>query len=529
MAPEEIIYRPAVLGPAVLLAGYLLYLLYQLVFGGPQLPKLPIVGAREGDWFPLLQARWRNALDFKAAVIEAETAFRNQTALLPIAGSGGRDRVILPRSEIQFVTDQPDTVLSMHDEVVDSLQFQYTSVNADLVDNPTHHHLITTTLTNQTGNLVPDVADETEWSFNKHWGNDTAYREIGLYDTMTRVISGVTNRVFVGEPKCRDQELLRISLRYAAQLPITGQILRAVWPPIRPLVGFFLTIPLRITTSQFESTLRHEIEARVAAYDARQRDPEKKSSEPEANDFLQWLIHQAKATGNPYMWKTSTLAGRILLINFAAIHTSSFAITGAILDLVASKQEYVDELREEIQSVLAEYGGQWNKRALAQMQKLDSVFRESARLNSFATVGLARRVVAKDGITTPSGIKLPYGTTLIVPSYTILHDDSIYPDAEEFKPFRFSEQRSDEKVGYVKRAAKQFATTSTEYLAFGHGRNACPGRFFAANELKLILAHVVMNYDFEITGKGSRPRNKWYGMVRVPPMQATIRIRKRDI
>jgi len=225
------------------------------------------------------------------------------------------------------------------------------------------------------------------------------------------------------------------------------------------------------------------------------------------------------------MWKTSTLSGRIMLLNFAAIHTSSFSITHALLDLVSSKQEYIDELREEIESVLAEHGGEWNKRALAKMEKLDSVLRESARLNSFVTIGIPRRVVAKDGVTTPSGVKLPYNTTVAVPSYTVLHDEETYPDAHEFKPFRFSEQRSDENVGYVKRAGKQFATTSKEYLAFGHGKHACPGRFFAANELKLILAHVVMNYDFEI--QESRPRNKWYGMVRVPPMEAKMRIRKR--
>ncbi|KAK0614605.1 cytochrome P450 [Immersiella caudata] len=524
MALAAALSRPAVLGPVLLLVSYLIY---KAFFSGPKLPKLPIVGAKESDWFPLWQARWRNALDFKTAVIQAEADYKGQTALLPVLGGGGRDRVMLPRSEAQFVTDQPDSVLSMHVEVVDSLQFQYTAVDANLVHNPVHHHLITTTLTNQIGNLVPEVADETAQSVEEVWGDDAAWREVSLYSDMANVISRVTNRVFVGTPKCRDPNLLRISLTYASQLPIIGQILRATWEPIRPVVAFFLVIPLRLTMRKWTGVLRDEIETRVATYDARQRDPEKKSAEPERNDFLQWSIHQAKTSGDPYMWKTSTLAARILLVNFAAIHTSTMAITGAILDLIASKQEYIDELREEIESVLVEYNGEWNKRALAKMEKLDSVMRESARLNSFITVGLGRRVVAKDGITTPSGVKLPYGTTVVVPSYTVLHDDDKYPDAEEFKPFRFSEERSDESLGYVKRAGKQFATTSTDFLTFGHGRYACPGRFFAANELKLILGHVVMNYDFEITGKGSRPRNKWYGLVRVPPMGVKIRIRKR--
>ncbi|AEO55817.1 hypothetical protein MYCTH_2108406 [Thermothelomyces thermophilus ATCC 42464] len=149
------------------------------------------------------------------------------------------------------------------------------------------------------------------------------------------------------------------------------------------------------------------------------------------------------------------------------------------------------------------------------MQKLDSVMRESARLNSFVTVGLSRVVVAKDGVVTPAGVKIPRGAAVSVPSYPVSRDNDIYPGADEFRPFRFAEQRADDSVEYVKQVAKAFATTSTDYPAFGHSRNACPGRFFAANDLKLILAHLVLNYDI-------RPRNSWLGLNRVPPLQATI-------
>jgi len=505
---------------ALLVVGYILF---RLFFAGPKLPDIPIIGVREGEWFPIVRARWRNALNFKAAVLRAENEFGGRTTFLPIAGS--RDVVLLPRSETQFVTDQPESVLSMHEEVMHTLQTDYTCADPSLIHNPVHHKLITTTLTNQVGNLVPDVVEETIWAFDQHWGSPEEYKEICLYETMVKIIGGVTNRVFVGVPKCRDPELLRLGMAYAKLVPLTAQVLRSLWKPVRAAVALVSTIPVHLTTRKFTAILRPEIERRLAAYDARQRDPEDKSIEPERNDFLQWSIDQAKAGNDPHMWKTSTLATRVLLLNFAAIHTSSFSITSVILDLVASKPEYIEELRAEIQSVLAEHNGEWNKRALARMEKLDSVFRESARLNSFVTVGLPRRVVAKDGITTPSGVKIPCGATVAVPSYAVLLDDDVYPDASTFNPFRFSDERSNQNVDYIKRAAKSFATTSTEYLAFGHGRNACPGRFFAANELKIMLAHVVLNYDFEM--KESRPRNKWFGMVRVPPMQATVKIRRR--
>ncbi|KAH6623885.1 cytochrome P450 [Chaetomium tenue] len=427
----ETLLRPAVLVPAVALVAFVIH---QLFFAGPKLPKLPILGAKEGDWFPFYQATWRNTINFKAAVQEADQKYRDQAVLMPVAMA--QNMVLLPRSETQFVTDQPDSKLDMHTQAIDALQTDYTTTDPSLVRNPVHHKLITTTLTNQIGNLVPDVAEETAWAFDTHWGNPDEFQEVCVYDTMRKIVGCVTNRVFVGKPNAA-----------------------------------------------------HDMEAPAAPPRSRGQ-----IARPRAQR-LPSMDHQAgQGHGRP-------------------------------LPLAASKQEYLDELRAEIEDVLAEHNNQWDKRALAKMQKLDSVMRESARLNSFVTIGLSRAVVAPDGIVTPSGVRIPRGVTVNVPSYPVFQDSAIYPDAREFKPFRFAEQRSDESVEYVKRAAKAFATTSTDYLAFGHGRNACPGRFFAANELKLMLAHLVLSYDIEIGGE--RPRNSWFGLNRVPPLQATIRMKKR--
>jgi cytochrome P450 len=32
---------------------------------------------------------------------------------------------------------------------------------------------------------------------------------------------------------------------------------------------------------------------------------------------------------------------------------------------------------------------------------------------------------------------------------------------------------------------------------FGYGRHACPGRFFAANEIKMMLSRFLLNYEFK--------------------------------
>lgn len=41
-------------------------------------------------------------------------------------------------------------------------------------------------------------------------------------------------------------------------------------------------------------------------------------------------------------------------------------------------------------------------------------------------------------------------------------------------------------------------TVTKDFLHFGYGRHACPGRFFAANEIKLILARILLDYDIRM-------------------------------
>lgn len=41
-------------------------------------------------------------------------------------------------------------------------------------------------------------------------------------------------------------------------------------------------------------------------------------------------------------------------------------------------------------------------------------------------------------------------------------------------------------------------TVTKENMGFGYGRHACPGRFFAAAEIKLLLARILLDYDVKM-------------------------------
>lgn len=52
-------------------------------------------------------------------------------------------------------------------------------------------------------------------------------------------------------------------------------------------------------------------------------------------------------------------------------------------------------------------------------------------------------------------------------------------------------------------------------------------RFFAATELKAMLAHILINYDVKAEVDGVRPSDQFFGMHKMPNSQGKIFIRRR--
>ncbi|GKT55777.1 ent-kaurene oxidase [Colletotrichum tofieldiae] len=87
-------------------------------------------------------------------------------------------------------------------------------------------------------------------------------------------------------------------------------------------------------------------------------------------------------------------------------------------------------------------------------------------------------------------------------------DESKYPQPLRFDPHRFVRLRSGvdpDPIGYTSREQYQFISVTKENMAFGFGKSACPGRFFAANEMKLILICLLQDYDVKMP-KGIKGR-----------------------
>lgn len=105
-----------------------------------------------------------------------------------------------------------------------------------------------------------------------------------------------------------------------------------------------------------------------------------------------------------------------------------------------------------------------------------------------------------------------------------LRDPEVYENPDEYDGYRFYRLR--QQPG--KENTSQLVTTSPDYLPFGHGQHACPGRFFAAQEIKVVLCQLLLKYDWHLPEGGETFERLMVGNApNVNPM-AKISIRRRS-
>ncbi|KAF3066380.1 Ent-kaurene oxidase [Daldinia childiae] len=218
-----------------------------------------------------------------------------------------------------------------------------------------------------------------------------------------------------------------------------------------------------------------------------------------------------------------------------------------ILDLYGpdTSADTIRELREEAARVLEESGGSWTREAVQNLKLIDSAIREAMRITPFACIGLPRTVIHPDGITIEAAddkVHIPCGMVFAAPLEGVHHDEDIYPDSRRYKPFRFVGREASHHTSGPKKEAvgaadnrtdrsgsqndRSSVTLDEDFLSFGIGKHACPGRFFAVNEMKLFVAHMLLNYDVECLSR--RPKARTFGWIRLPYNDGQVRVRKRS-
>ncbi|KAF8583911.1 cytochrome P450 [Ramaria rubella] len=422
----------------------------------------------------------------------------------------GRWHIIVSGDKkVEELRKAPDDILSISTAFSETMQSRY-MLGPTIMSNRYHVGIVRGQLTRSLSALFSDIRQEILLSIEENFPLENDWTSVKVYEAILQVVARTSNRIFVGAPLCRDPDYTALNIRHALKVANGARII-AIFPKIlKPLAARFLTdVPTSIEKGL--GHLRPLIEERQRKIDEYGSDyPDKPL------DFLSWLLDEAE--GNER--KPENIANRILHINFAAIHTSSMSFTHALFHL-AAQPEYIQPLREEVESIVAKEG--WTKAALTQMRKLDSFFKESQRMNGLGSVSMTR--LALQDFTFSDGTLIPKGAMVSAASSTRHHDDEIYGNGDVFDGFRFSEIREQEGLG----TTNQLVATNPDYIAFGHGRHACPGRFFVANEMKLMMAHMILTYDIKMENDGVRPENIWSGFTCRPDPTAEVLFKRRQV
>lgn len=142
-------------------------------------------------------------------------------------------------------------------------------------------------------------------------------------------------------------------------------------------------------------------------------------------------------------------------------------------------------------------------------------------------------------ITLSTGHRLPKGTRIAFDSRSVqtsISTETFSPDYNppenkpptEFDGFRFYRLRK--MTGKAK--LHRFVTASTESLTWGYGDHACPGRFFADYELKVLLVELLVKWDFRVKDPettNSEVLRKMHQLFVVVPRNAEVELRRRKL
>ncbi|KAK4149681.1 cytochrome P450 [Chaetomidium leptoderma] len=458
--------------------------------------------------------------------------------VVPAAPSRPQE-IVVPRSQTAWMLELPDRVLSTKEAHRDVLHndYQFFGVDDQFPIGTIHKHLARNII-----GLIPGVQEEVHGAIDAAFGKDTEnWKPLNLWEAWLGIVPRVTNRIIVGAPLCRNQEFLNSQVAFADDV-VRNSILLDMFPRIfQPFVAPFLVLPNWWHWRKSYLHAKPVLEQRLhdMTRKASGTDPAYHDWQP-PEDMVTWLIRQAQTDGLDCELDVEMLSKRVLPVEFAAIHTTVITGFNLLLDLLASDPslDVLETIREETSRVFAEESGSWTKQGLARLHRTDSAIKESMRFSHFSRALTHRKVVARAGVTnTAEGWHAPYGASLMLDMAGTHRDPAIYEDPDVYDAWRFSRKReayyeerpAEKNKGDAEEAMRVkrlgMVTTSAEYLPFSHGRHACPGRFFVAHELKMVLAYLLQNY--ELKPLPEKPKAMWLGSNIIPPVQAKIEVRRR--
>ncbi|KAJ9088897.1 hypothetical protein DSO57_1018441 [Entomophthora muscae] len=186
---------------------------------------------------------------------------------------------------------------------------------------------------------------------------------------------------------------------------------------------------------------------------------------------------------------------------FLAGHDTTANTLTSIIYYLSKHQDIQDRARQEVLAIVGD-----SKQVICptlemtrSMDYISCIIKESMRI--ITTVYQLRRYCRKD-YPLGNGTVIPKGSTVIVHSWAIHHDPTIYPEPNIFNPDRFIDPH---------------AIPAQNWMAFGSGSRKCIGTNFAQLEHKVVVAMLLQKYTFTLgpNASASAPTINGAGLARL--------------
>ncbi|PKY49256.1 cytochrome P450 [Rhizophagus irregularis] len=323
-----------------------------------------------------------------------------------------------------------------------------------------------------------------------------------IYPMITNIISNPLANIFIGEEESQYEEVivtfseLTIDTTKLLRIP---PILNFIYPGLQAFINnSILSLGIynpainhqKVLIKHLKNQFCKRLQEKVKYGDSWKR----------PDDFIQNIMEEESFDPNNINYEE--IADKLCLLIVVLVHTTANSCTHAIMNL-ASRPEYMQELYEEQLEVQkeADENGILPFEALNNMKKLDSFIKESFRLSE--SVATLPHVTTKD-YTFSNGLQVPKDHSIYLYVDDIYLDESLQgPNPQSFEPFRhLNTNASASKV-------------SKNYVVFGGGKHACPGRQLAVNEIKFFLHNIILKYNLR-TESGKIEGPKMIGTIKLP-------------
>ncbi|KAI1465653.1 cytochrome P450 [Daldinia caldariorum] len=389
------------------------------------------------------------------------------------------DMLVLPYKYVEDIHRLPNTVASPTVAHVHNLMGSATNMHVILRNN-LHFRTLQVKLTPNLNSLTKPMQEEVNFAVEKELSDsEDEWVTIEPYHTVLDLVARVSARIFLGKPMCRNSEWLEISTQFTENVFVSLVFLRLFPMWIHGILSWFMP-----SSSQWR---RH--------------------SRKDKHNLLSWMMEIA----TPEEGEASDLAHLEVVLSLASIHTSQMNAVHCLYDLLAHP-EYLEPIRDEIRAKKPQY---------SKLRRLDSFMRESQRMNPPTLLSMHRVLLQK--VKLSDGTVLPKGSHISMAVNSIQNDPEVTPEPKKFDGFRYYNLRQREGEGHL----HQLSTTQSRILNFGHGPNACLGRFFASLEIKIILVRLLMDYEFKFKHGSERPANLRAHEFIFPNPHAEILMRRR--